>query len=368
MPQLRYRGKAVAALPGMLYQSVKSTDIVSRINDNPRQKQINEIAVGGALAETTYEIEIDSVPISVTTDAAPDADELAVALAAAINAEPLVSGILVAEADVAADKVTVTARNGGQGFTIVETQDVPGHLAITSTQTNDTADAVPFGHAVLEDGALGSRQAFLAAASSLTARQVEAAVTNSPDGRYSVMLEVNGEVVQATYDAATASVDDVVNGLAASFASDLVTATADAANDKVVFESETAGFADFRVTSVNAPGAAQLDASVAVAGDDIRELLSGVTITSATQEKLKDEREAKYRPNRPMSVLKKGGIWVGTEDQASKGDTVYVRLSANGSLDDLGGFRSSWNAGCVPLPVARWIDVDSMTLAAVELR
>jgi hypothetical protein len=343
--QTRYSGELRAAMPGQL--GTMSPRLVQTFkNSAPKAKQIESVTVTGVAANGALAVSIQGVEIQADLDAAPTVAEGADALAAAINAEPLVNGTVVAESD-GVDPVTITARLGGIGFSF---EEADANLNSSTTQANAEADPVKFGRALVRDRSNdGDKLAKLAKATGLTARSVEVSLTNTPDGRYSILLEVDGEIVQASFDAVTSTVDAILAGLAADFASDHVTATADAANDKIVFTATVAGFGDFRVVSAVGPNNAQLDIAVAQAGDDIRDELLGFSIMTE-KVSINENDEHLYAGGSAMNVLRRGDCAVDTESAPSIGDRLYVRLAANGALDDLGKVRTDFNAGCVPLP------------------
>jgi len=135
--QLRYETELVRGFPGMPYSSHLSADILTGINDDPLAKQVVEFAV--TAEASAGDLTIQNKLISAT---GADEDAVAAALAAAINAEPLVNGSVIAEA--ATDTVTVTARVGGIGFQFADGTDTTA----TETQENAKAAAIPFGRAV----------------------------------------------------------------------------------------------------------------------------------------------------------------------------------------------------------------------------
>lgn len=136
MPQLRYEENLVRGFPGMPYNACN--DVLTGLNDDPRAAQVVEFAV--TTAATAGDLTINGIEFAAT---GADEDEVAAALADAINDEPLVNGVVLAES--ATDTVTVTARNGGIGFDYADGTDT----AATETQANAEANAIPFGRAVL---------------------------------------------------------------------------------------------------------------------------------------------------------------------------------------------------------------------------
>lgn len=144
MPQLNYRRNMRPGFPGMLYTGgIKET--LTALNDDPRAQQVVSFVVT-ALA-TSGTLTIQNIEFSVADQA--DVAAVADALAAAVNAEPLVNGLVIAESD-GVDTVTVTARLGGVGFTFAD----DGGTTTTATEDQANAEAAPinFGRAVVESG------------------------------------------------------------------------------------------------------------------------------------------------------------------------------------------------------------------------
>lgn len=138
MPQLVYRRELAEALPGMIYSSGGNRDIVSALNDNPRAQQIVTATI--TESATSAAITLNGIQLSAAGD---DEVEVAANLAAAINAEPLLGGALIAEAS--SDDVVISARVGGIGFDYAAGTGATAAL----TQANAQAAPIAFGRAVL---------------------------------------------------------------------------------------------------------------------------------------------------------------------------------------------------------------------------
>ena len=85
----------------------------------------------------------------------------------------------------------------------------------------------------------------------------------------------------------------------------------------------------------------------------------GVSVYTATFEKGRstnpfDRIAAEYPGGSVLNVLREGRIYVETEGEVSVGDDVYVRHTADGDLDELGGFAGASGTGLVELTSARW--------------
>lgn len=371
MSQTRYRDSQKDFAPGQdLVESFGRARTL--LNADPQAKQIDEISVGSNPNNNAeYAIEINSVEIRVTTDSDATQDELVQALADAINRENLVNGRVEASADTGNDVVTVTARHPGIGFTYTEVADPSDDLSHSRTQTNQEADPLPWGRAVEDHGSLGEKLGRLVDAAHLTARELHLSVSSAQNSTdYRAVLLVQGERYEATFSSdSNATIDEVVNGLASAIDNqtpDDVTTNADTGNDDIEILSETAGFVDFVVLDYGPK--ADLSYSVAQSGDALDERLAGVAIAGGERLIEPDQDVGQYPPNTEVDIKEDGAyVAVTVEEQPSQGDPVYVRLSANGQRDQLGAFRASWDAGCVPLPEARWVRGPSSDVAVLEV-
>jgi len=358
-----------------------NNDKKTRTNKDPQAKQVDTVAVSGADDDTTYELQFsfDTVNafVSFTTDSSATIDELVNGLTNAINNNRKISGRLLAEADTGADDITITARYPGVGWTLTEEQDSPGHLSITNTTSNAGAVEIPFGIALERHGALNDERGHVFArkpdASNYTARDLLVTLDGSTDGDYRLKIEYHGgSTFVATYTASADSEDDILNNLRDDINNNgpsLLTASVDTgpSPSELHINPETAGFADFRI--VEADGPSQIDESVDTEGTDFRELFDGIALAGYPNLIEPKVDGGRYQPNSHMNVLSDGLTAVAPEKDPADGNTVWVRLSANGSLDELGAFRPDFNSGCVPLDTdtIEWERVPKSGLATVRL-
>ncbi|MFB6371615.1 MAG: hypothetical protein ABEN55_00535 [Bradymonadaceae bacterium] len=341
------------ATPGAPKSPHSENDVHHAVNKDPAAEQIEEIAVSGANSGEVYIVSIND--IDVEAEAPSNAvDDLVNELTEQINAEPLVSGYVEAEADTSNDVVTVTEREGAGEFTIAEVQDASGHLSISQVQAHAEADPVPFGRAVLKNGFEDTeRLVKLPKAGDLTARDLQVTLDGSTDGDYRLTIEYNGgQVFTATYTASTVNADTILQGLRDDINNngpDVLTASHDGtpSPSELHIVAETAGFADFRI--VEADGPSQMNASVATAGDDIRDELDGISQRSDTMERT-GQSDAEYPGKDVINVMSEGQIVVETEDSATADAQLWVRLADNGTLNEHGAFRHTFNSGAVPVP------------------
>jgi len=365
MTQTQYRDNIAPFGVGQRIHA-KVGDVDSLTNKHPQQKKIQQVTVDTASNDTTYTVTVENVDVSIVSGDAATKKGIRDALVAAINGERLVSGKVVAEEDPNNDDIlTITSRQENQpDFQFSETDN---NLSNAETQAPKDADPVPFGRGL---EAHGDKLGRLLDATNLTARQLKLTLDGYTAGGHTVVLEVNGE----TYVAETTDggdVDTVLGALQSALdgATDLVDVTTDTAPNpsELLITAETAGFVDFRVTGLEASGQ-DWTLTVNEAGDDINGLFAGAAMAGGKRLVEPEVDGVRYQPNSPINALTNGGrIGVEPEAEPSMGDPVYVRLSANGSLDKLGGFRPSWDSGCVPLEGGRWYKIPNSNQAVLEL-
>lgn len=228
-------------------------DVISLINDAPRTPQVATCVVDTEANDTEYALTINGVELTFTSDGSGTKAEIAAGIAAAINDDPLVNGLVSAASD-GVDTVTVTARIGGLGFTI---SDSDANLTTTTTTANDTSDPVGFGCLVArvdsdpEKGALCIGTSFDAKEVEITptlpsvvAKIVTLAPTAVNDAVYVVEVVIDGVGYKAHYTAdGSATAQEIVEGLATKLNDILPASTVAVTEDNttLTFTAEVAG-------------------------------------------------------------------------------------------------------------------------------
>lgn len=322
--QDRYPTSRYPYQPGYPQHAAPAYD-VSAVNDNPRTAQVATYTVTGDAIVT---VEINNV--SIATAAAGGSTALtAVALAAAINAEPLVSGHVSALAS--SDDVIVTSRIAGQGFTATESDS---NLTLVQTTADDDADPIGAGVLVVRDGT-NNRQARVAATGALTAKSYDLTPVHIDDATYYVTVRVGDRGVTAVELAdSTATVDEIVDGLVAQlnalldavFGAGLsVLAAADTATaTKLILTADIAGL-DFEVEAGSDAPTATWTVTETTSGKltDLNKAALGVTLLDQGKEG-SDDGSIQYAGGENMSVRRMGVIPVICQDGApSWQDDVY---------------------------------------------
>ena len=89
---------------------------------------------------------------------------------------------------------------------------------------------------------------------------------------------------------------------------------------------------------------------------DLDQAILGLAQYTAVREHLvREPTQGVHPPASPLNVRHDGGkLFVASEDAPAGSSRVYVRIAANGSLDQLGAVRATPNAGCVLSRRLRW--------------
>jgi hypothetical protein len=353
MAQGVYREIPLAGVPGKDFDG--SGRISTYINNDPKAKQIVDVVASASVEGVNYFVTISGVTVGYVAQSGDGLPEVADGLEAAINGEPILAGILLAESN-GVNTVTLTALYGGQGYSVTNLQV---GLAASVVQANATADPVPFGRVVISvDGDGRDQLCRLAKAISLAKQSALFEVSEGIDGeaiRLKVEHDGNLFVAEHVY-ASGQTANDVTDALEAAFNLLGAPITAVADGDELKIEVDVAGD-QFKIVSFSN----ELKLESQTAGDDINDLALGITLQSFNVE------NGIYPGGRPMAIKDDSGrVFVETEDAASLHKKVYVRLAANGGFDKLGGFRATPAPGCVLLKNAKWHRVFDSNLAVVQ--
>lgn len=364
MSQRHYSANMIAAFEGK--QTDNTGRVITAINSKPQTKQVDTITIDDVGVEgATRSVVINGVTISWVVPATPTVGAEAILAAAAINAEPLVNGQIIAEA--AAAVVTLTARTPGIGWTV---NGVGTDMTLANVTSSARAESVPFGRLIVSDGQSaaydqveGQLRGMLAKASFFTPQVDQLALTFDDGVLWTVTVTVDGQPYSATITqgtSANASVALMVTALNAVLPPNTVLASG--AASPLVLTSELAGqaFESSWSFGTGADTAAVVKTSNAGAATDVNRAAIGVSLATGSVERTDptgpgqdDGGAAVYPPNYAMNV-NQGRTDVLLENiDALINDRVYVRLAANGANTVLGRFRTSPDVGCVRVRGAR---------------
>lgn len=360
MGQKSYNPTMVPGRAGMLADDGER-DVVSLINDNPRAAQVTDVVVDTAANSTKYSFTIDGVEISYTSDGSATKTEIANGLADAVNAEPLVNGLVSAESD-GTDTVTITARIAGVGY---EYSESDANLSSTATTANAEADPVWFGAPVVRDTD-DARYGRALKSTAITQRSIVTTFggTAENDKLLHITLRVGEHVYNTSYDTGGAAtlaniaqgVRDAINalsaGVTASSSSGALTVVNGSSGLDVGLEIVGIGLTTLTITKTSDNG------DVA---DDLAKAFEGIALHEYDHEVGTLNGEPAYEPGEVMSVCRRGRVIVPTSAEITSGRDVYYVLAT-------ATFADAAASGRVLLPHCRWRKPLSSSLAVVQVR
>lgn len=326
------------------------------VNSSAQAQQVGTIVFSGH-AESKV-VAIDGVNIDAGT--AGSTALMTDAMAAAINAEPRVSGKVSATSD-GATTVTVTARWPGVSFTLTEVTDQDNEMTVTQAATaNATASTVAFGRGLIGDGTadtVQTKKARLAATGGLAAKVVHATPAVQAENvteTFILSVTVEGVTYYGTFPVASATtVQAIVEGMVLSLNQNLPASTVVATEDnaKVILTAEIAGL-DFSVGAGDDDGAASLWTIAVSAGGptyNIDQAFRGVALATIAQN-IADDETASYAANSAMEVIEEGPVLVTVEEAVVAGGQAYLGVGS--------GHEGKWRttksgANYLPLPLSR---------------
>lgn len=373
---------------GQLVEASSNDEKRDAINASPQATQVTSFVVTDPGDDTTVTVTIGpvggtGVAVSVNTGTGLAAPAIAALLVAAIDAEPLVRGLVTPSLSTAT--ITLTGRWPGRGFTVSAT--TPASIgSVTEVTAVDEADPIPFGRGVIrpvpgfqntdELCALAKSSSLTAQVQTITVAYIASAVLNAK------VYEVRGGEEYLLAEANTTSatdrdttIDALVALLEARLPANTVAVTADNASaTALVFTSEVAGL-EFRAVITHTSGGASVPAisSANTTGPSeatsIHRALRGVTLRDQAVPAITvGGTEQQYPGNSVVGYLRRGLIAVESAEAITTGDTVYIEL---GVTADNGKFFKASSATRVALSraVARWeIDADTNTGSLAALR
>ncbi len=332
-----YKGRSLYALLDAFYW-----DTV--INSYPQVAQVDTITVDTATNSFAYTITIapefggDSVVVTYTADGSTSTSEVSAGLVAAINADPIARGVLVA-ADLAGS-FTLTALVEGQGFTATV-----GTVKLSNVHTTAdvNADAVTYGRGVvtLARSSDGEKYGSVPVAARFTAQVETFTVVYGASDEYFVQIEMEDEKISvnvaANTDTATTTTA-IVTAINAAMeahpagAGNSVLAASGVAGT-VTLTSEVPGKA-FKVSYGTRSGTAtRLVLAHTTAGPttDLWRVFEGFASAVYDQESAGGRWSAysdAYPPNEAMKVQRSDAIWVYSTETPTSSDAVYMETAA----------------------------------------
>lgn len=384
--QRSIRNRILQAFVGQVASSVEV--LRDLVNQNPQAKQVDTITVGTATGGADYVFTFNGVEYTYSEPAgSPTTSTVATALAAFMQDIGAIYGVV--DISVAANVITLTAKNPGFTFTL---SDADAKIASASVTAADDADPIPFGAAVVETGMASTMETAAADTMELGALPT---VLSAQSVTYTVADPGAGQNFLCTVQ--ILGLPEVIS-VSTLWASDLDT-TLD--NLATILNAALADYGYDGLLSAEGPGGATAGAGefillAGVAGvefshnltcddhagypaityDDNVGLGTSLIRSFAGAAKRTSDHEASYNPganssaewgaNSVMSILSHGDIWVELADTVAYGDQVFVDVTD-------GSFQVTPSADTAPLPKtrARWVrngrTQDGDTLALLRL-
>jgi hypothetical protein len=301
--------------------------------------------------------------VSYTSDASATVAEIHAGLIAAVNAEPLMRGIL--QPGGTSPSLTLTGLLPGVPFTPTVTDGSTGDLgAPVNTAAAASAAAVPFGRAVVDLGyATGEsdRLGALCGSTQFTAQVVTVTVAYIALTYYTVRIRdrqtgriIADETVIANTDHATTA-GDLETALNGALPASTVIATSPAAD--LVLTAEVPGYEfDVEVNVAEAAGTLTLVYTTGPSrATSLQRAFAGVSLHSLNDPNptIGSLTADSYAANAGMRVAQQGQVWVEDAAGISLGDDVYVELAVGANT---GKFYNAASATRVQLPagLASW--------------
>ena len=352
MPYTDYESLLLQGRAGDAFDGATNKDDISLVNASPQAAQVATVTIT-AQNDTLYTVTINGVAVTFTSDASGTQAEISAGLQAAIEAEPSISGLVIASGSTT---LIITSRQAGLAFTI----SVGANLSAAATTASAAAAALPFGRAVVRD-ASNVQGCQLISASAFTASSIEYTPTVANTALYRINLSVDGLVYVINYTSdGSATAQEIVEGLKA--AADLLSIP-----NVVVTEDDSV----LLIESANGSSISSDQTSnltiVVVNGDALADLFAGVALRQDTEDPSLTGGVDGYAPNRTCSIRRAGRVRVSTEASCSPGDAVYVRVAKEGANLTIGIFSNAAGAGAVRLPGASWYKNESASLAILQL-
>jgi len=354
MPYTDYESLLLQGRAGDAFDGATNKDDISLVNASPQAAQVATVTIT-AQNDTLYTVTINGVSVTYTSDASGTQAEISAGLQAAIEAEPSISGLVIASGSTT---LIITSRQAGLAFTIA----VGVNLSAAATTASAAAAALPFGRAVIRDAA-NDQGCQLIAASAFTASSIEYTATAVNSTLYRINLNVDGSVYVIDYTSdGTATAAEIVEGLKAA---------ADALTIPNVVITELGAVGRLLIESANGSSISSDQTSnlavVVVNGDALADLFAGVALRQDTEDPSLTGGVDGYALNRTCSIRRAGRVRVSTEASCSPGDAVYVRVAKEGANLTIGIFSNAAGAGAVRLPGASWYKNESASLAILQL-
>lgn len=344
------RSRSRQGKPGQWVERGFTEEYFTGLNQSPQAVQVSTVTLTDQGDDDDVIITINGIDVTINTGTGLSLAQIGAALAAAINAEPLVRGQVAASFDTAT--LTLTGVVPGLAFTLSIASDPDTVLsADTAVTAADAADPIPFGRAVMMTGfntGESEKLVALAASTVFTAQVATATIAYVEDAVIRIKVyEVSGSertIIADVSEASAVNRDTTVDALVVLLNADLPTNSVLAAADNatatgIVFTAEVLGL-EFEVEVFAGHEGATLPATSVAAttgpsfATSIGRSICGVSLYSHT-DPASSTGEGEYAGNAGVLVASKGKVWVECDETVVHGGTVFVEMGVsadNGKL------------------------------------
>jgi len=357
------RGRPLEARAGDIVNNSHHVRRLSLINSQSQAKQVMTCTVSGATNDKVYSVVVNGFTVSYTADSSATIAEIAAGLAAAVNAEALVGGQVIATST--ATECILTSRWPGESFTFTEAD---AQLSIATTTANAEASTVAFGVGVVstvfaagEDAQPGAQ----ALDSLYTAQVMQLDYTyNAGDVVHiSILDKHSGAVIAETsYTLATdkpTSTAAIVAILNAQLPANSVLAADAGAGDEINLTAEIAGFEFDAAIKADDNGTTAVIKTLTTGPSPATSLLRSLVGVSERRDDVETETvggtAVAYKANSGCIAVYDEPIWVATDasETVAFGQSVYIELDGSASLN--GHFYNTDSSTRLLVPGWSWI-------------
>lgn len=351
-------------IPGVIGQPVDAdwinADADDFVNSDPQAVQTYTVTIDTVTNSATYTFTADGETITYTADSSTSADEIGNGLLDAVNDNAHVRGMFVPS--YASSVLTLTAVNPAVDVVV---SDADAKLTTAETVEPAAASTVGFGLGIVNLGTTndeGSPLGTVVYAAKLQAQVDTLTVTYAASEIYIVTISIAGQApqtVEVTADTNTATTATAIfNAINAMMADNTVIAT-NPSSGVVVLTSEIPGQAFLTGIGLKTGTASRLVLANTTAGPltDINRWWGGVSVKSDdTEITTVGGDSAAYAANSGFMAMRKGRIYVQSNETPTAADKVYVETLAGATK---GRFYTTGSATRILVPGARWFPMPS---------
>jgi len=338
--------------------------VADGVNSGGQAAQVSTIAIPASPTNSaTYTVTVNGTACAYTADASATQAEVGDGLEAAINATPVVRGLV--SAAYAGGTLTLTSVWPGTDytFTVTATGGTGGGAIGTPSTATAAADSdtIDFGRALISlSSDKGAAQVQKPSASALTAQVQTHTIASATGGVFSGWVRVNGKVYQwgsevhdTNADTTAENIKDAINAV---LPANTVVATRSTADVVLTADEEGVEF-DAEISATGAAGASATKAYTTgpSAATSLARSLFGASVRRLDVENLTETGgDPEYAANAVVECLRRGTIRVqrDTSETISPGDEVYISIASAtaGRFYNTAGADRVW----VPPSVAVW--------------